>query len=200
MTQTVIALYDDFGTARNVVEDLVESGFSRENISIVANDSSGEYARYLEDNDMDDDVSADEGAGFGAVVGGLIGLGVALIPGIGPVLAAGPFAAAAMAGLGAAAGAVTGGLAASLIDLGVPESQVDYYGEAIRRGSAMVSVVTDDARINQAVRVLNRHNPYDLEHRSRQWGSEGWKGYATDTEWDTLPDSRARHYTSTTSR
>ena len=94
MSQTVIALYDHFETARRVVEDLVDAGYDRDNISIIANDASGEYARYI-DRDVhdDDDVSAGEGAGFGAVVGTLVGLGVALIPGIGPVIAAGPFAA-----------------------------------------------------------------------------------------------------------
>src|SRR5215211_4006029 len=106
MSQTVVALYDDFPTARAVVEDLVEAGFPRDNISLVANDASGEYAGYL---NADEDVTPGEGAGFGAVVGALVGLGVALIPGIGPVLAAGPLAAVVFGGLGAAAGAATGG-------------------------------------------------------------------------------------------
>lgn len=179
MSQTVIALYDDFTTARRVVEDLVDAGFSRNNISIVANDASGEYSRYLADHDMDeDDVSAGEGAGFGAVVGALVGLGAALIPGIGPVLAAGPFAAAAMAGLGAAAGAATGGIVAGLVDLGVPEEEANYYAEGIRRGGTMVSITTDESSVNRAQDIMNRHNPIDLEGRATSWRESGWTGYS----------------------
>ncbi len=101
MARTVIALYDDFNTARSAVEALVDAGFNRSDVSLVANNTTGEYARYFNEEGTyvydDDDVSAGEGAGFGAVVGALVGLGVALIPGIGPVLAAGPLAAALMA-------------------------------------------------------------------------------------------------------
>src|SRR5688572_27587764 len=117
MNKTIVALYDDFPTARRVVEDLVDAGFSRDTISLIANDASGEYASYLDADS--EDISAGEGAGFGAVVGALVGLGVALIPGVGPVLAGGPFAAAA---IGALTGAATGGIAAALMDLGVPEA------------------------------------------------------------------------------
>jgi hypothetical protein len=83
MRETVVALFDDFGTAQRVVEDLVDAGYLRDNISLVANDAAGEYAQYVER--VGEDVTAGEGAGFGAVVGTLAGLGVALIPGIGPV-------------------------------------------------------------------------------------------------------------------
>src|SRR3954467_15548049 len=121
MAKTVVALYDNFDTARNAVEALVDAGFTRGDISLVANDASGKYADYVND----DDVSAGEGAGFGAVVGALVGLGVALIPGIGPVLAAGPLAAALMAGIGAASGAVTGGIVAGLVDFGIPEEHAE---------------------------------------------------------------------------
>lgn len=175
MSQTVVALYDDFDTARDVVEDLVEAGYNRDNISLVANDASGEYARYIDADG--DDVSAGEGAGFGAVVGGLIGLGVALIPGIGPVIAAGPFAAAAMAGLGAATGAVTGGIVGGLVDMGVPEEEAGYYAEGLRRGGTLVSVTTDDATVSRAQQIMNRHNPIDLEKRASMWRESGWTSY-----------------------
>lgn len=78
--------------------------------------------------DADDSAGGDRasevaiGAGTGAALGGLggflVGLGALAIPGIGPVLAAGPIAAAlAGVGLGAAAGGVIG----ALTELGIPE-------------------------------------------------------------------------------
>lgn len=172
---TYIGLYDDMETAQNVVQDLVDAGFSRENISLVANDATGEYATYV--NADNEDVSSSEGAGFGAVVGTLVGLGVALIPGIGPVLAAGPLAAALMAGVGAAAGAVTGGVTAGLVDLGVPAEDAEYYAEGIRRGGILVTAHAADSSADEVQSIMERHHPIDLEERSSEWRNEGWSGF-----------------------
>jgi len=178
MSRTTIALFDDFQTARKAVEDLVSAGFSRENISIVANDASGEYAKYTtKSSNTDDDVSGGEGAGFGAVVGGLLGLGAALIPGIGPVIAAGPIAALVMGGVGAAAGAATGGIVASLVDMGVSEEDAGYYSEGIRRGGALVTVTTSDEQVSRAEEILSRYNPVDVDHRASAWREQGWQGW-----------------------
>ena len=174
MAKTVVALYDNFDTARSAVEALVDAGFDRSDLSLVANDANGKYADYVND----DGVSAGEGAGFGAVVGALVGLGVALIPGVGPVLAAGPLAAALFAGIGAASGAVTGGVVAGLVDFGIPEEHAETYAEGIRRGGTLVSVhVTQDEWADRAQTVLNRYNPVDINERSGEWHASGWTGY-----------------------
>jgi uncharacterized membrane protein len=196
MSETIIALYDKVEDANKAVAELVSEGFNRSDIGLVLNDAEGHYTV------TSSDVTAEEGASVGAVAGGITGLVVGLtaltIPGIGPIVAAGPLAVAlggaASAGIGAAAGAVTGGLAASLIDLGVPESHIDYYGEAIRRGSTMVTVIAEETRVTEAMRVLNRHNPFDLEHRARQWSDEGWKGY-TSGDYVSDVDGYVRRYT-----
>jgi uncharacterized protein (TIGR02271 family) len=193
---TYIGLYDDMETAQDVVQDLVDAGFSRENISLVANDASGEYASYV--NAADEDVSSGEGAGFGAVVGGLVGLGVALIPGIGPVLAAGPLAAALMAGVGAAAGAVTGGVTAGLIDLGVPAEDAEYYAEGIRRGGILVTAHAADSSADQVQSIMESHNPIDLEERSSAWRSEGWTGFDANAQPYTASSTSTTSSTRTT--
>lgn len=185
MTKTVVALYDDFDSARSAVEALVDGGFERSDISLVANDASGKYAAIYDTSVPgadavieDEDVSAGEGAGFGAVVGALVGLGVALIPGIGPVIAAGPLAAALMAGIGAATGAVTGGVVASLVDFGVPEEHAVQYAEGIRRGGALLTVhLKQDEWADRAQTIMNRYNPVDIDQRSSEWHANGWTGY-----------------------
>jgi hypothetical protein len=62
------------------------------------------------------------GLGSGAAVGGapgrLVGVGALAIPGIGPVIAAGPLL-AALAGIGI--GGALGGFAGCLVGLGIPE-------------------------------------------------------------------------------
>jgi uncharacterized membrane protein len=181
MAKTIVALYDEFDTAQDVLEDLLEAGFSRENVSLMASDASGDHARRYTSKDVSEDVSAGEGAGFGAVVGTLIGLGVALIPGIGPVLGAGPLAVALTAGIGAAAGAITGGITAALVDLGVDEEDAGYYAEGLRRGGTLVSVTVDDAWIDRAEDIMNRHHPVDIDHRAAYWRETGWSEFSTES-------------------
>lgn len=128
MTKTVIGLYRNFETARTVVQELTQAGIPRENISLVAHDADERYAHELETTGQGKDVSAGEGAGIGAIAGAVVGLGAMLIPGVGPVIAAGPLVAALTgAGVGAVAGAATGGIAAGLIQMGVPESDANLY-------------------------------------------------------------------------
>ena len=201
MARTIVALYDDFDAAQRAVQDLVDAGFARTDISLVANDASGEYRRYTDEGMADDDdVSAGEGAGFGAVVGTLVGLGVALIPGIGPVIAAGPLAAAVLAGIGAAAGAATGGIVASLVDFGVPEEEAHVYAEGLRRGSTLVSIVTEETHTARVEDILNRHNPTDVDQRATAWRETGWQSFDYDAEPYAETDIRRERdvYTGTT--
>jgi hypothetical protein len=85
------------------------------------------------------------GAGTGAVTGGvlgwLVGIGALAIPGVGPLLAAGPIV-AALAGAGAAGAA--GGLVGGLVGSGMPEIEAKRYAGRIREGGYLVSVHGDD--------------------------------------------------------
>lgn len=187
--KTVVALYEDFDTARDVVEELVDSGFSRDRISLLANDASGQYKQYVgSTGDIEhDDVSGSEGAGFGAVVGGLIGLGAMLIPGIGPVIAAGPLVAGLTgAAVGAVTGAVTGGIVGSLVKMGVNEDEAGYYAEGVRRGGVLVTVQIDDNWENRVVDIMSRHRPVDIRKSAEEWRRGGWTGFdASNAEYDT---------------
>ena len=104
--KTVVALFDDFGEAQRAVEDLVKANIERSKISLVAGDPEHTYSGRLTQTDKAGDTSA-EGAATGAVLGGiggaLLGIGALAIPGIGPVVAAGPLIAGLVgAGVGAA--------------------------------------------------------------------------------------------------
>ena len=174
--RTVSALYADFATAQQVAEDLVSMGFQPDTISIVANDVSGQYASTFNAQSAQEDVSMGEGARFGAVVGGLIGLGALAIPGIGPVIAAGPLVAALV---GAGVGAVTGGLIAGLVDMGIPEEEASYYAEGVRRGGVLVLVNTTEDWVERVVEATEAYNPINVEHMTTAWRSGGWTGFDT---------------------
>lgn len=181
--KTVVALYDNFSEAQRVVQDLVDHGFPRNNISMVASDYDGTYADYLAREEDTDDVDAAQGAGFGAIVGGLTGLLVSLgalaIPGIGPVLVAGPVAATL---IGAGVGAVTGGLLAALVDLGVPEEEAGYYAEGVRRGGTLVTLAVPEDMTDRAIEIMDNHDPVDIEERVSAWQSSGWTGFDPDAQ------------------
>jgi uncharacterized protein (TIGR02271 family) len=173
MAKTVVALYDDVDQAHRAIRDLVDSGFSRDDISLLTRDTREETGR-RETGESKVGEGAGAGAGIGAIIGGagglLVGLGALVIPGIGPLLAAGPLA-AALAGAGVGAG--VGALAGALVGLGIPEQDAEYYSEGIRRGGTLVTVQTSDEMTTQAVDILEHYNPVDIERRSAEWQAQG---------------------------
>jgi len=190
MRKTIVGLFDHISEAQAAVRELIDSGFRRDDISLIAGERSGTYTK--SDADVSDTTSgAAVGAGAGAVLGGLgglvVGLGALAIPGIGPVIAAGPLASTL---LGAGVGAAAGGLIGALVDVGVPEEEAGSYAEGIRRGATLVAVKTDDEMmVDRAVNILERHNAVDIERRAGEWRSAGWTGFNPQSE----PYTQAPH-------
>jgi hypothetical protein len=193
MERTVVALYDNLDTAQTAVQELLNNGFSRDDVSVVRTNQHGDYTsgNINDPNAMasSDASGAAAGAGIGAVLGGLagllVGLGALAIPGIGPIIAAGPIATTlAGAGLGAA----TGGLVGALADAGIPEGDAGAYAEGVRRGGTLVTVRVDEDRVSLATEVLGRYTPVDINERTTEWRSAGWSGF----------DANAGPYSTTT--
>jgi len=76
-----------------------------------------------------------------AVLSYLAGIGALTLPGIGPLLLAGPLV-GALAGLGAAG--PMGGLAGALAGLGLPEYEATCYEGRLKEGGILLSVNCDD--------------------------------------------------------
>lgn len=201
MVKTVIGSFDSYDEAQRVVSDLKDEGFMDSDISIVASNATGAYAA---DTALDasgntvatgrldttgttvvdrDTSGAATGAVTGGVVGGAAGLAISLmglaIPGIGPIIAAGPIVAALT---GAGVGAVAGGLIGGLTDLGVTEADAQYYAEAVRRGGALVTVRADETRAERAADLMRKHGAVDIERRAETWRQSGWSGYDAKAE------------------
>lgn len=187
--QTLVALYHNFTDAQNAVDALVRGGVDRTKISLVANNTTGEYSDYLNNTDYDseDAVTAEQGAAFGAASGGIIGalagLGALAIPGIGPVIAAGPLIAALTGGaVGALAGAPTGGLVAGLIKTHHMDAEdAEVYAEGVRRGETLLTVQVEDAEVSRTRDLLNQYNPTDVHGEASNWRSEGWSKFDEST-------------------
>jgi uncharacterized membrane protein len=170
MSRTVIALFDDSRHAHEAVENLVGERFSREAISLITPPAHGEPST---PGDEGAPSATATGAGAGAVLGGLgglvVGLGALTLPGIGPVLAAGPLT-TALAGAGV--GAAAGGLVGALMDQGVPEDRARDYEEGLRRGGTLVILRTTADRAPIAETMLDRHGAVDIVERSAAWRGE----------------------------
>ena len=209
--KTVVGLFDDLGEARNAVQELFREGFSRDDVNLIANASADEYGRYFDKDGRyktsdsyaataaadSDHSGVGTGASIGAVLGGLGGLlfGMALlpVPGIGPIVAAGPITSALV---GAVGGAVAGGIIGALTNTGVPETHAPIYAEGVRRGGTLVIVKTDTNRIDRAKAVLNRYNPVNVEQRASDWRRDGWQSYdpsATPYSANQIATERARY-------
>lgn len=192
--ETVVAVYDTFDTGNKALQALLENGFTRDDIGLAVNNRKGEANFNNVETNVDkyEDVTGAEGSTFGAALGGIAGAAVALsaivIPGIGPIIAAGPLVAllggATGALIGGAAGAVTGGITASLVHLGIADDEAEYYAESVRRGNALLTVsVESEAEATKATEVLGRFRPIDVKQRASDWrDKEGWKGFSQDAE------------------
>src|SRR5437870_304083 len=120
----VIGVFEDLPRAEGAIRELQEAGFLDSQMGLVMRP---EASRPL-DTTKSAEPHAGQGAAAGLVAGGLLGgllaAGTVMLPGIGPVLAAGVLATTVV---GATAGAAAGGLVGALIGMGIPEEEIPYY-------------------------------------------------------------------------
>lgn len=154
-TKAVIGVFSDRTLAEKAVNELRSQGFTTEEINIV---SKGGSQRRGSGEMYDDDIT--DGALTGGTIGGigglLIGAGALAIPGIGPIVAAGPLAAAL-------SGAVAGGIAGGLIDWGIPAESSRRYEQQVAQGNILAVIKTDAAKVQQAAQVLRSNGASDVE-------------------------------------
>jgi hypothetical protein len=146
MSKAVFGIVSSEAAAKTIIEKLKVMGFSPNDISVLFPDRSGtrDFA-YEQHTKAPEGATAGGvvGAGTGGVLGWLAGAGMLAIPGIGPILVAGPIMAALA---GAAVGGATGGLVGALVGMGIPEFEAKRYEGKLREGNILISVHTEDAK------------------------------------------------------
>lgn len=176
--KTVARLYDRLEEAGAAAEALVEAGFDRSSISLVSPHSSQSLGldsmdEMPEEDDRDKIRSGTAagvtvGAALGGATGLLMGLGLLVIPGIGPALAIGPLA-SALAGAGV--GGATGGVAGALAGAGVPPLDSNEYSHALRRGESLLFLQVPEERLDEAAVIVDAYGPIPWsEQRARPEG------------------------------
>jgi hypothetical protein len=144
MATAVYCLTKNPVQASDIVERLKLAGFASSDISVLMPDRTGTRDFAIE-NETKAPEGAAVGAGTGALVGGalgwLTGIGALAIPGLGPLIAAGPIMAALS---GAAVGGAVGGLTGALVGMGIPEFEAKRYEGKLQSGHALVAVHSEN--------------------------------------------------------
>lgn len=158
MNKKIVGVFYTEHEASRAIEDLKSHGFLTEDISVIARNK-----RDVEAISDETGTKAPEGMASGAATGGILGgvtgllagIGALAIPGIGPIIAAGPIAATLT---GVAVGAGTGGLVGGLIGLGIPEDEAESYDNYVDEGRILVMVDADNTRASDVYSVFRNHN------------------------------------------
>jgi uncharacterized membrane protein len=133
-TNSVVAIYDTHDQAEHAIKELQEAGVDMKSLSIAARNThtdehvvgyynAGDRMKYW----------GKVGAFWGGFWGLLFGSAAFVIPGLGPILVAGPLVAWIIAGLEGAA--VVGGVSAvgaGLVSIGIPKDSVVKYEVALK--------------------------------------------------------------------
>src|SRR3954462_12725977 len=156
-------IYRDRISVDNAVDTLRAAEFRNTDISVLFPENEG-----TKDFAVAKQTKAPEGtttgATSGAVIGGglgwLAGIGALAIPGLGPLIAAGPIV-AALAGAGA--GGVVGGITGALVGMGIPEYEAKRYEGRVKDGGILLSVHADDSKWTKlAKEIMERTGAEDI--------------------------------------
>lgn len=159
----VYGIYPNRSVAEAAVDQLIAAGFRNEDISVLLQDNVG-----TKDFAHEKNTKAPEGTTTGAVTGGAIGgtlgllagVGALAIPGLGPLIAAGPIM-ATLAGIGS--GGLVGGIVGALAGMGIPEYEAKRYEGRIKEGGVLLSVHSDNSEwTSKAKDILKRTGADDV--------------------------------------
>ena len=158
--QTIIGVFASRSNAENAVNSLRQQGFTKEEINIISK-------KHKNDNQSGNDFEEDDildgtltGSTLGGIGGLLLGAGALVIPGIGPIIAAGPIT-------GAISGAIAGGITGGLIDWGIPAEESHHYEQEVVQGSVLAIIRTDLGKVNSVAQILRQNGAKEVKNHSK---------------------------------
>jgi hypothetical protein len=163
-TNAVAADYDTHDAAEEAIKELRKSGFDVSKLSVIGKDY------HTEDHVVGYYNAGDRmkywgkfGAFWGGLWGLLIGAAFFWVPGVGPLLVAGPVAAWI---IGALEGAVVVGglsaLGAGLFSLGIPKDSILKYESAVKADKFVLLVHGTAEEAAKAQEILSRTKPAEV--------------------------------------
>jgi uncharacterized membrane protein len=169
-TNSVVAIYETHTQAENAVKELQRSGFDMRKMSIVGKDyhtdehvvgyyNTGDRMKYW----------GKLGAFWGGLWGMLFGAAFFAIPGIGPILVAGPLVAWI---IGALEGAVVAGglsaLGAGLYSIGIPKDSVVKYEAALKSDKFLLLAHGTADEVAKAKNIMQTTRPVQIALHAEQ--------------------------------
>jgi len=150
----VFGLYKTQDAVADAVDTLRAQDFRNTDISVLFPENEGTKDFAHEKHTKAPEGTA-TGATTGAVIGGglgwLAGIGALAIPGVGPLIAAGPIV-AALTGVGI--GGAVGGITGALVGMGIPEYEAKRYEGRVKQGGILLSVHCDDSNWTKKARQI----------------------------------------------
>jgi hypothetical protein len=167
-----VVILSTHAEAENAVKELQRSGFNMKSLSIVGKDYHTEehVVGYYNAGDRMG-FWGKRGAFWGGLWGILFGSAFFLVPGIGPLVVAGPLVSAIVGGLQGAA--IVGGvsaLGAALYSIGIPKDSILAYETAIKSDRFVVVVHGSADELASAKDILTNIG-YDVQMHSAQEGA-----------------------------
>jgi Protein of unknown function (DUF3341) len=167
----VFGIYGNRLDVEQAVDALRAEGFRSTDISVLFPENEGTKDFAHEKATKAPEGTA-TGAGTGALVGGtlgwLAGIGALAIPGVGPLIAAGPIV-AALTGVGV--GGAIGGISGALIGMGIPEYEAKRYEGRVKEGGILLSVHSDNSDwTRKAKDILDRTGADDVSSTGEEKG------------------------------
>ncbi len=171
-TNSVVAIYETHSQAEEAVKELQRSGFDMKKMSIVGKDyhtdehvvgyyNAGDRMKYW----------GKQGAFWGGIWGMLFGAAFFAIPGIGPVLVAGPLVAWI---IGALEGAVVVGglsaLGAGLYSIGIPKNSVVKYELALKSDKFLLLAHGTADEVAKAKDIMQTTHPVEVAVHTAERG------------------------------
>ena|SRR5688572_11191582 len=141
--QTVVGVVGSAEQAESAILALQSAGFSRGDVSALFPSGSA---------------AADTLGGRGGTIGLLAGIGVFAVPGLEPLIAAGPLMATLSRGV-----ATVGGLGSSLVKLGILEDDAKKYESDVVDGKILLAVHIESAEERaRATDILENAGAHDI--------------------------------------
>ena len=169
--QQVYGVFANVENAERAISAIKDHGADGNEISVVRRADGKGLANIEQGGSHGITVTTAEDATAGALKGGAAGIALGVlagaialtIPGVGPILAAGPlwtaFGAAAATGV---AGAAIGGVVGYLVDQGVPSERAHLYADAIHRGDMLVSVRSNHVLGSEVATLLEKYGATEV--------------------------------------
>jgi hypothetical protein len=188
--ETIAGIFDKRADAERAVYGLRSAGIANDRTVFLTPGTSDEAVESsvptsdTEQSGMGKAMGGTVGGAIGAAGGATLGAVAAslLVPGVGPVLAAGIVGAALLGVGGAATGAAAGAAMESGLAEGLPHDELYLYEDALRSGHSVVIVFAeDDDAVERVNNVLAQAGAESIDAARESW----WLG---------LRDVEAEHY------